>query len=116
EMGSDDAHDRSAFAADGKAAAEHVDVVPVLVAEADFAFVRALAAPRAFVELTRAILVVWMQDALPRADVRLYFVPGVPEHLLPARRVEHHVGFEVPVPDAFLSAGEREGQPFLAFA
>ena len=57
-----------------------------------------------------------MEQPLPRADVRLDFVVGVAEHLLPARRVHDGAGLEVPVPDAFLRAGERQRQPLFALA
>ena len=57
-----------------------------------------------------------MQQPFPRADVRFDLVVGVAEHLLPARRVHDRAGFEVPVPDAFLRAGERQRQPLFALA
>ena len=57
-----------------------------------------------------------MQQTLPGADVRLDLVVGVAEHLFPARRVDDGAGFEAPVPDAFLGAGERQPQPFFALA
>ena len=104
------------LAADREAAREHVDVVAVLVAQPELALVGPLAAPHALVQLQRQRLVVRVQQALPGADVRLDLVVGVAEHLLPARRVDDRVGFEIPVPDAFLRAGERQRQPFLALA
>ena len=67
-MGADDADDRSAgLAADRKAAREHVDVVTVLVAEAELGLVgRSLAARDAVVRPSRARLVVGMQPDVPR--------------------------------------------------
>ena len=64
----------------------------------------------------RQLHVVWMDQAFPGADVRLDLVGLVAEHVDPARRVEHRSRFEVPVPDAFLGAGERESEPFFALA
>ena len=46
--------------------------------------------------------------------MRLDLVLGVAEHLLPARRVHDAHGFEVPVPDALLRAGERQREPLFA--
>ena len=40
---------------------------------------------------------------------------GVAEHLLPPWRIHDGAGLEVPVPDAFLRAGERQREPLLAF-
>ena len=57
-----------------------------------------------------------MQQAFPGADVRLDLVLGVAEHLLPLRRVHDRAGLEVPVPDAFLRAGEGQREPLLALA
>ena len=55
EVRADDADDRSAgFAADGKAARQHVDVVAVLVAQAELALVGRRAARDAVVHFLRA--------------------------------------------------------------
>ena len=57
-----------------------------------------------------------MDQALPGADVRLDLVGFVAEHLDPARRVDHRARLEVPVPDPFLRADEREPEPLFALA
>ena len=57
-----------------------------------------------------------MEQAFPCADVRLDLVVAVPEHGLPPRRVHHRAGFQIPVPHAFLRAGEREREALLALA
>ena len=88
----------------------------VLVAQPELAFVGRGAPREALVQLVGALPVVGMQQPLPRADVRLDFVVGVPEHLLPARRVHDRAGFEVPVPDALLRARERQPKPLFALA
>jgi hypothetical protein len=49
-----------------------------------------------------------VQQPLEGADVRLDLVILVAEHLLPARRVHDIPGHEIPVPHAFLGAGEGE--------
>ena len=71
---------------------------------------RRFVAPRATLSFSSlgARAVVGMQQPLPGADVRLDLVVGVAEHLLPPRRVDDGAGLEVPVPDAFLGAGERQ--------
>ena len=115
EVGADDAHDRSArLAANRKAAREHVHVVTILVPEAKLTFVGLRSASDALVQLIGARHVVGMQQALPRADVRFDLVVGVAEHFLPSRRVHDGAGLEVPVPDAFLCAGECQREPLLA--
>ncbi len=118
EVRADDADDRAAgLAADRKAAREHVDVVTVLVAQAELAFVgRALAAATLSFSGRRAALSSGMKQPLPGADVRLDLLVGVTEHLLPSRRVHDGAGFEVPVPHAFLRAGEGEPEALLALA
>ena len=75
-------------------------------------------APRATLSLTSCARahVVGMQQPLPGADVRLDLVVGVAEHLLPSRRVHDVAGVEVPVPHAFLRAGEGQRQPLFALA
>ena len=47
--------------------------------------------------------------------MRLDFVVGIAEHLLPSSGVHNRVGFQVPVPDALLRAGDRKRQPLFAF-
>ena len=117
EVGADDAHDRAArIPSHWKAAREDVDVLPLLVAKPELSFVDLRATGEALVEALRQLHVVWMDQAFPGTDVRLDLVGLVAEHVDPARRVEHRSGLEVPVPDAFLRAGEREPQPFLALA
>ena len=88
----------------------------VLVAQSEFALVGRGAAGEALVQLFGPLPVVGMEQALPRADVRLDLVVGVAEHLLPARRVHDRAGFEVPVPDALLRSRERQPKPFFALA
>ena len=88
----------------------------VLVPQPELGLVGRLAARDAVVRLVGQGPIVRVDEAFPRADVRLDLVVGVAEHLFPARRVVHRVGLEVPVPDAFLRAGERERQPLLALA
>ena len=117
EVRADDAHDRSArFAAHRISARQDLDVVTVLVQQAELAFVGERAATDAVVELLRARHVLGMQQPFPGADVRLDLVLGVAEHLLPARRIDDVARQQVPVPDAFLRSGERERQALLAFA
>ena len=82
EVRADDAHDRAAgLAADRKPAREHVDVVAVLVPQAELALVGRRPARDALVELVGARPVVGMEQPLPGADVRLDLVVGVAEHL-----------------------------------
>ncbi len=86
------------------------------MAQAEFQFVVAAAVHHAFVDLPGPRQVVRVQQTLPRAHVRLHFLVGITEHLLPAWRVHDGAGFEIPVPDAFLRAGERERQSLFAHA
>ena len=117
EVGADDAHDRTAgLAPDRVTAREHLDVVAVLVAEPELALIRACAARDAVVDLLRPGHVLRVQQAFPRADMRLDLVIGVAEHLFPARRVDDVAGDEIPVPDPFLGPRERQRQALLAFA
>src|SRR5712671_4991242 len=83
--------------------------------EAKLALVGPCAAHDAFVDLTSAGFVVGMEQALPGADVWLDLVIGVPEHLLPSRRVHHVACLQVPIPYAFLRTGEGQAEPFFAF-
>ena len=108
-------HRAARLAPDGKPPRQHVDEVAGLVAQPELSFVGP-GAPRARLSCNRSapLPVVRMEQPLPRPDVRLDFVVGVPEHLLPVRRVHDRAGFQVPVPDAFLRAGERQPQPLLA--
>ena len=116
-MRPDDAHDRSArLAADREAARQHVDVVAVLVPQPELRLVGRPRRARRSRAPGRRATVVGMDQPLPRADVRLDLVLGVAEHLLPARRVHDGAGLQVPVPDAFLRADERQRQPLFALA
>ena len=117
EVRADDAHDRSAgLAPDRVAAREDLDVVAVLVPEPELALVGARTARDAVVDLLRPWHVVGVEQPFPRADVRFDLVVCIPEHLLPARRVDDVAGDEVPVPDAFLGAGKGQRQALFAFA
>ena len=89
EVRADDSDDRTAgLAPDRKPARQDVNVMTVLVPEAEFGLVGRLAARHALVRLVRDRPVVGMHQALPGADVRLDLVVVVAEHLLPARRVD----------------------------
>ena len=117
EVGADDAHDRTAgLAPDRVPAREHLDVVAILVAEPELALICACAARDALADILRPSHVVGVQQAFPRADMRLDLVIGIAEHLFPARRVDDVAGDEIPVPDPFLGACERQRQALLAFA
>ena len=88
----------------------------VLVEEAELAFVGAAALRHGFGQLARARLVFRVQQTLPGGDVRIDVVVGIPEHLLPAWRVQHPAALDVPVPHALLRAGEGEREPFFVGA
>ena len=116
EMRPDDSHHRAiGLSPDRKSAGEHVNVAPILVPKAKLGFVLPLAARDAIVRLVGPRSILRVDQALPRADVRLDLVVRVAEHLFPSRRIHDIVRFEVPVPDAFLRAGERECQALFAF-
>src|SRR5215216_851272 len=91
-----------------------MNVMPVLVAQPELSLIRGLTARDAGMGFVRRSPVVGMDQPLPRTDVRLDFVVTVAEHLLPSRRVDDRVALEVPVPNPFLRAGERQLQPLLA--
>ena len=117
EVRADDAHDRSAgFAAYGKSAREHVDVVAVLVPQPELQLVRPVAVGVVVVHARGALEVVGMNQAFERADVRLDLVFLVAEHPLPVRGIHHRARLQVPVVDAFLRARKRQPQPLLALA
>ena len=117
EMSTDNAADESIrLTTHGEATREHVDVVAVLVAKAEFDRVVALAAQHAVDDLAHGGSIVRVEQPLPGAHVRLDLVLAVTEHLPPVRGVHHRTGFEIPVPDAFLGARERQRQSLLALA
>src|SRR4030095_9520178 len=86
----------------------------ILVTEAEFAFVRPLAAYHAFVDVAGARHVVGMQQTLPGVDMRLDLVFRVAEHLLPCRGVHDGARLQVPVPYPLLGPGEGQREPLLA--
>src|SRR5262245_39843104 len=57
-----------------------------------------------------------MEQSLPCADVRLDFILGVAEHLLPSRGVHDRACFQVPVPYPLLRAGKRQLESFFVLA
>src|SRR5256885_408373 len=115
-MGSDDAHDRSAwFAANRKSAREHVNMVTALVPKSKFPFVRLAAAPDALVQLVRAAPVVGMEQSLPCANVRLDVLLVISEHLFPTRRVDDGAGLQIPIPHPLACSGEGKREALLAF-
>src|SRR5207249_3513141 len=73
EMRADDTHDRSTgLAAYRKTTRQHVNVMAVLVSKPELGLVGGpCAAGDAVVRLVGARPIVWMHQALPRADVRL---------------------------------------------
>ena len=117
EVRADDADDRPGrVAANGKAARQHMHVVAVFVPEAELRLVGLLALRDAVVGAVRGPAVLRVHQALPRRNMRLDLLIAVAEHLLPAGGVDDRVGFEVPVPDAFLRAGKGQPEPFFALA
>src|SRR6185436_20113145 len=113
--GADDAKDRAIRRpADRQSSRQHVDVVAVLVTDAELALVGLLALCDAIELLTREHEVRGMEHPLPGIDGAFDLIVFVAEHLLPSRGVHDDAGFEVPVPDAFLRTGERERQAFFA--
>src|SRR5262249_30975397 len=116
EVSTDNAHRWTArLATDRKAAREHVNVVPLLVAQPELSLVGAGASDgHALVDLAGPRHVVWMEQVFPAADVRWDLIELVAEHLRPARRVDDGAGLEVPVPDAFLRTREGEREPLFA--
>jgi hypothetical protein len=117
EMCSDDTDHRTAgVPADRKPTRKDVYVMAVLVPEAKLGFVGRLPARHAFMRPIGNHLVLGMHESLPGADVRLDLVLGIPQHLLPTRRIYDVVRLEVPVPDSFLGSGKCQLEPLLAFA
>src|SRR5262245_48897619 len=86
----------------------------MLVTKAEFSLVCLPAARHPLIDLPGALTIVRMKQPLPGTHMRFDLVVVVAEHLLPLRRVHDRSGFEIPVPDPFLRAGEREREAFFA--
>ncbi len=103
-------------AADRKPARQDSDVMAVLVTQPELALVRQLILHHTGVQCVGDFLILGMQQSLPRAEMRFDLVVRIAEHFLPAGRIDHVTGFDVPVPDTFPSTCECEAKAFLAFA
>jgi hypothetical protein len=93
-----------------------VNVVAVLVPQPKLDFVRRSTLHHVAIDGVRPGPIVGMEQAFPSGHVRLDLCFVISEHLFPPRRVDHGAGVEIPVPDAFLRAGESESHAFFALA
>src|SRR5213075_2977524 len=87
-----------------EATCEHGDVMTLLVLKAELSLVLTFLARDCVGQRLGRSPIVWMQQPLPCTDMRFDLVVAVAEHPLPLVGVHDGTGFEIPVPDALLSA------------
>ena len=117
-MGSDNANDGcTGFTPNGKAARKNMDVVSILMTKAEFRFVRSrdCHGPR---YRGRRRPATCRQDG-PGVPMRRHAArsphPNTRASASIAANLHDSIRFEVPVPDTFLAAGDRQRETFFTF-